>query len=316
MKTARVLAIVSLSGCLSLALPALAQDTGAAASQSQAGTSAQSQGGQYGQNSSAGQSSSSGQSANQPAAQTGAGQSAAASPAGSAASNVDQHVANLINTINQGEIDLANDVKSRSQNSTVQDLANKLSNDHQQAQSQLQSVAQQANLTLGSVNRMQNNEQRFKSRLDNMQGAKLDRAYVHHEIQDHRMAIHRLQALQNRVQNPALKSYVQQVIPQLQSHLQAARSAAKSLRSGQSSATPGAANPAGQATSSQTANADQPEAGGSAADENAGQSANAGQAGTTHHRAGAMPATGSPLGLLVLLGAGLTGTGLLRRKRS
>jgi putative membrane protein len=170
------------------------------------------------------------------------GNQAAGQPSGSAATqDPNQRAANLINTINNGEIELGKMMQDQAQNSGVKDYGKNLVDDHQKAQDELKDVASKTNLTLGTNAHEQAETQRLKDRLSSAQGEQRDRAYLRAEVRDHARAIRQLQRMNNQVTDPQLKSYISSVIPTLQKHEQDARNLLQQMGGA------GAGAPAGQA---------------------------------------------------------------------
>lgn len=171
------------------------------------------------------------------------GGQAAGQPSGSAAmQDPNQRAANLINTINSGEIDLGKMMQDQAQNSNVKDFSKTLADDHQKAQDQLKDVASKANLTLGTNTHEQAENQRLKDRLTSAQGTQRDRAFLHAEVRDHAKAVRQLRHMETQVTDPQLKSYISSVIPTLQKHEQDARNLLQQMGGGA-----GAGAPAGKA---------------------------------------------------------------------
>ena len=176
-------------------------------------------------------------------AQKGQQGQAAGQPSGSAATqDPNQRAANLINTINNGEIDLGKMMQDQAQNSSVKDFSKTLTDQHQKAQDQLKDVASKANLTLGTDEHEQAESQKLKDRLTSAQGAQRDRAYLHAEVRDHAKAVRQLRHMENQVTDPQLKSYIGSIIPTMQKHEQDARHLLQQMGGGA-----GAGAPAGQA---------------------------------------------------------------------
>jgi len=161
---------------------------------------------------------------------------AAAHPSRSAASANDR-AANLLNTINSGEIDTAKMMADKTQNSQVKDFANMIASDHQDSQSKLQSIAAQASINLKATPSVQKQNQSLDEKLKSDSTTTADRAYVRAEARDHRTAIRQLQRMEPKITNSQLKEFVQAQIPVLQKHLDAAEKLGAELGA---SATPNA----------------------------------------------------------------------------
>lgn len=179
-------------------------------------------------------------------AQQGQQGQAAGQPSGSAATqDPNQRAANLINTINNGEIDLGKMMQDQAQNSNVKDFSKTLTDDHQKAQDQLKDVASKANLTLGTNAHEQAENQRLKDRLTSAQGAQRDRAFLHAEVRDHAKAVRQLRHMEAQVTDPQLKSYISSVIPTLQKHERDARNLLQQMGGAAAGAPAGKAQPQG-----------------------------------------------------------------------
>ncbi|MGH9393993.1 MAG: DUF4142 domain-containing protein [Terriglobales bacterium] len=137
--------------------------------------------------------------------------------------SANQRAADLLNSVNKDEMDTAQMVQSHSQNSAVKDFAQTLMNDHKDAQSKLESAASQGSITLHETPSLHKQHEALESRLQSENGAAADKAYVNSEIRDHRMAIRQLQRLEPQITDQNLKSVVQDCIPVLQKHLDAAQ---------------------------------------------------------------------------------------------
>ncbi|MGH9533723.1 MAG: DUF4142 domain-containing protein [Terriglobales bacterium] len=289
---------------------------------------------------------------NQSAANSSSDQSSAAANPASAA-NPNQAAVTAMNTINKDEIAGAKMMENKAQSAKVRDFAKMLESDHQGAEGKLQGIASNDRLTLDMNHHMHQQAQRMQHRLNDMSAYRADTAYVRDEARDHARAIRKMQALEAKVNNPNLRHYIESdYIPMLQKHEHHARTVIAEM-GGQPAAEPAgnagkpphelnqpryehrpwnlpAQNQSGEQNGAKTsaaqghgatgqpqknatppANVQQPA-------RPAGQQAPAGKppaAAANPSRKAGMPATGSPLGLLVLAGAALTGLGLGAKRR-
>lgn len=164
--------------------------------------------------------------------------SAAAHPSKSATS-ANERAANLINTINQDEIASAKTIQGKTQNNQVKDFTNTILNDHQDSQSKLQSIADQASINLKTQPSLHKQDQKMDQRLQKESSTQADKSYVQAEVRDHRTAIRQLQRLEPQITNSELKQFVQAQIPVLQKHLTDAQKLEAQLGvGGSASATP------------------------------------------------------------------------------
>lgn len=261
--------------------------------------------------------------------------SAAAHPAASA--NPNQRAVTLMNTINKGEIASADAIENKAQSAKVRDFAKMLKSDHQGAESDLRDIASSDRLTLSVNHHMSSRNHKMMERIQGMPGNEADTAYLKAEARDHARAIHMLNRLESKVNDPNLRKYItEKYLPLLHKHEQKADQTLAELGGNPASQPAGQANPhhnhlpydlpayaqSGQNGGAQngtpktqngqkTTPATPPPAA-----PNANPQAPAGAppaaAAQPSSKAGQhqMPKTASPLGLLILAGAGLTGLGL------
>lgn len=255
--------------------------------------------------------------------------SAAANPA--SAANPNQHAVTLMNTINKNEIAAAKIMANKAQSAKVRDFANTLKSDHQSAESDLQGIASNDRLTLLENHHMHNQAAHFNDRLQNMSAYRADNAFVRHEAMEHRHAIQKMTKLESKVTDPNLRQYItDKYIPMLRKHEQKAHQVLAELGGPAASQPASQANPhhnhlpydlpayAQNGQNGQNGAKPQPKpkpATPPPANPNANQApagAPPAAAANPATKAGQnnMPKTGSPLGLLLIAGAGLTGLGL------
>lgn len=261
--------------------------------------------------------------------------SASANPA--SAANPNQHAVTLMNTINKDEIAAASAMADKAQSAKVRDFANMLKNDHQSAESDLQGIASSDRLTLEENHHMHARAAHFDHQLQKMSAYHADNLFVRHQAREHAQAIRMLRRVEAKVTDPNLRQYISdKYIPLLRKHEQKAHSLLAELGGPAASEPASKANPphqhrpydlplfvqSGQQNGAQNGTqngtgqngakpaqkpASNPPAPAPAA---ANPSSQAGQAGQHN-----MPKTGSPLGLLILAGAGITGLGIGTKRR-
>ncbi len=121
---------------------------------------------------------------------------------------------------NLAEVQMAKTAEQKASNSDVKQLAQKLQQDHQQAEDQLQQVAQKLGVTLPSHPSVK--DQAMLKKLDGLSGAQFDKAFMKHQVIDHKKDVAKFQRELNELQNPDLKTWAQNTLPVLQQHLQMA----------------------------------------------------------------------------------------------
>lgn len=139
--------------------------------------------------------------------------------------NADQHFVKEASADNQFEIQLSQLVAQHAQEPQVKELAEKLIQDHQRAQQQLQEIAQGMNMQLPTQL-----EQWQQDKLQAMQqkhGKHLEMHYVFGQVGDHTTDLLSYQYEAEHGQNEKVKDYAEKAIPVLQRHLEMAQQAAQ-----------------------------------------------------------------------------------------
>ena len=126
---------------------------------------------------------------------------------------------------NQYEIQLSQLVQQKAQDQQVKQLAQKLIQDHQRAQEQLQQVAQGMQMQLPQ--QLDQAHQAMLQKMQQKQGRELEVAYTFHQVGDHakEVLMHRYEA--QNAQNPQVKQYATQTIQPLEEHERMAWQAAE-----------------------------------------------------------------------------------------
>jgi putative membrane protein len=126
---------------------------------------------------------------------------------------------------NQFEIQLSQLVQQKAQDQQVKQLAQKLIQDHQRAQEQLQQCAQAMQMQLPQ--QLDQAHQAMLQKMEQKQGRELEVAYTFHQVGSHAKEIlmHRYQA--QNAQNQQVKQYAMQTIQPLEEHERMAWQAAE-----------------------------------------------------------------------------------------
>ena len=124
-----------------------------------------------------------------------------------------------ISDANKAEIEMGQLAQSNASSPKVKDLGQKLVDDHTQNNQQLQQIAQQKGVHLQDEEKP--DEQSGKMKFEKMKGAQFDKAFLQHERDDHAKLLKELQAKQDQVKDPDVKSFVSQTITAVQQHLDA-----------------------------------------------------------------------------------------------
>jgi putative membrane protein len=137
--------------------------------------------------------------------------------ANDSASNDAASLLNKANQINQSEEDMANMLSNKAgDNLALSTLATTLKDDHAANESAVKSLANQENVTLESYHA----NDALKNKLDNLNGAAFDRAFLDHEAMDHREALRTFEDARNQPENHNMKLYLDETIPVLRAHLE------------------------------------------------------------------------------------------------
>lgn len=118
------------------------------------------------------------------------------------------------------EIALSELVQQKSDNKRIQDFATMIIQDHSSANSQLSTLAGTKSVslpdTLSRVNEMK------PGKLAGEKGMDFERDYLETMIQDHKKAIADFDEAQKKAENPRLRAWISNTLPDLQKHLDSA----------------------------------------------------------------------------------------------
>jgi putative membrane protein len=118
------------------------------------------------------------------------------------------------------EVELGKLAEQKSSNPQVKTFAQRLVSDHSKANQQLMSIAQRDSVS--PPKSADKEHSALQARLAKLNGQAFDRAFVQAQVEDHQKDIQYLQQQARAVQDPNLKSFIQQTLPVMQQHLQMA----------------------------------------------------------------------------------------------
>ncbi|BAY32210.1 outer membrane protein [Nostoc carneum NIES-2107] len=122
------------------------------------------------------------------------------------------------------EVQLGQLASQRGASNEVKQYGQRMVQDHTQANSQLQQLAQQKGVTLPkSLNK---EHQQVQQQLTKLSGRNFDRQYMSHMVQDHEKTVALFQQEAQEGQDAEVKAFATQTLPILQDHLQQAQSLA------------------------------------------------------------------------------------------
>jgi len=119
---------------------------------------------------------------------------------------------------NQWETEFARVVQQRAQDQQVKQLAQHIIDDHQQANQQLQRIAQSMQLQLPTS--LPSEKQAKLAIFQQMPADKLEKCFIVDNKADHAKDVTSYADHQQTVQNAELKQYITQTLPKLQQHTQ------------------------------------------------------------------------------------------------
>lgn len=119
------------------------------------------------------------------------------------------------------EVQTAQLAQQRAASAQVKQFAARMITDHTQANSDLQQIAEQENLTLPSE--PMGKDATETRRLSGLNGTAFDQAYAQDALRDHEAAVALFRKEASSGSDPALKAFAQKTLPILQQHLQLAQ---------------------------------------------------------------------------------------------
>ena len=137
----------------------------------------------------------------------------------------DADIANVIHEVNAGEIAAGKIAETKASNADVKAYAREMVQAHSALDKQAKTGAQSAATNAAIRDSVVNANKAASSELQSANsGAEFDKAYVNGQVQGHQNALSFLQAAQNQTQNADLKKVIAAAIPDVQKHLDRAKS--------------------------------------------------------------------------------------------
>jgi len=119
----------------------------------------------------------------------------------------------------RGEMEIAGLAQQKSKDDRVKAFADQLMKDHQQADSELQTLAKTKNVTLSTD--LPSEAVAAKARLSKLEGAAFDRAFVDQMVKDHTQAVKQFEQA-TKSADAEVKAFADKTLPTLRDHLQRA----------------------------------------------------------------------------------------------
>lgn len=190
-------------------------------------------------------------------------------------SKADQNIMREIAMSNLAEIETAKIALSQSKNDQVRNFAQKMIDDHQQAQKDLEQLAQAKGVTLPTE--PDNKHKAAAKKLSALEGDKFDKQYMKQGgLSDHRNTHRLLQRAQTRATDPDLKALAAKMEPIVSQHLTQAQDV-----SGAKSSASGSQGPAGTSASGSSSGSSSGASGSSSSSSTDSSSGKSGVSGTS-----------------------------------
>jgi putative membrane protein len=138
----------------------------------------------------------------------------------------DQQFVDFAGQTDMVEANLGQLAQDAADQQAVKDYGQMLVTDHTEDYQQLQSAAQQANLTVPTAINAEHNKKMIGP-FHKLKGAAFDKKYAAEMVEGHAKAIEVYKREAADAQNPAIKSYAEAAIPVLEKHLSGAKDLTK-----------------------------------------------------------------------------------------
>jgi putative membrane protein len=119
------------------------------------------------------------------------------------------------------EVQLGQLAKQKASSPEVKQFAERMVNDHTKNYDQLKQVAQQEGVAL--PDKLSPRDEASKARLEKLSGKEFDHAYMQDMVRDHTTDVAKFKDESKENVSPAVKNYVDQTLPTIESHLKDAR---------------------------------------------------------------------------------------------
>jgi putative membrane protein len=120
----------------------------------------------------------------------------------------------------QSEVQLADLAASKASSDAVKGFAQKIKDDHTQANQQLEQIASNKGVKVATE---PNEHTQIAKKLEKLSGPAFDKAYVQHMVQDHQKDVSTFQAKAKNAKDQDVKQFASNTLPTLQDHLKRAK---------------------------------------------------------------------------------------------
>jgi putative membrane protein len=122
---------------------------------------------------------------------------------------------------NLAEVDMARIAVQKTQNSDVKDFANMIESDHKSALEDLADLMQNNGMSPSSV--LSPDAMTDIEKMSALSGAEMDREFINVMVSDHQKTIEMFRNHLNIAQNPDVRKYAENLLPELEMHLEKAQ---------------------------------------------------------------------------------------------
>jgi putative membrane protein len=135
------------------------------------------------------------------------------------------------------EVELGQLAATKASSEQVKQFGQRMVTDHQKANDELKTLAQQKNITVPTD--LDAKDKTEKDRLSKLSGEAFDKAYMQHMLADHRKDVNEFRKESTSGKDPDVKAWAGKTLPTLEEHLKMAQDANKAVgTSGTKSSTP------------------------------------------------------------------------------
>jgi len=145
----------------------------------------------------------------------------------SSINTADRHFMDKAAEANMAEVQLGQLAEKNAQSQKVKDFGQRRVTDHTKADDALKQVAQKNDVTLPG--KLDPQDEATLKRLEKLQGAAFDRAYMHDMVVDHEHDVAAFRRDEKNIKNIELKDWVINTLPTLDSHLTEAKEIAPTV---------------------------------------------------------------------------------------
>jgi putative membrane protein len=130
----------------------------------------------------------------------------------------------------KAEIALSQMATERAESEKVKQFAHRMIEDHSKASQEVSHLAQTAGITLPEE--LTAKQQKTAGTFSQLSGAEFDRAYIKHELSDHKKNVAEFAAQAKKLKDPQIRQWASATLPVLKEHLMIAKGLAADLKSG------------------------------------------------------------------------------------